>query len=799
FSPAQAMADITLYLGRGAAFDVMTFVNDLEHRYWAPKTTYYLFKHLIGHILPVLAMTSRQSFAIFKAKVAIFEDFLCRISDERAVPEATIVRYALMSSSRMRELILRCATMDDLTIALEALSGKLFEVAQDRRSLLYANDVMAKVFRAAEDRLDEHAAPAQPGARPRPGKNPPDEAQVRATLMQMKKQGTAFASVSAGAVVKAAAELKRQGEDAAAALLKRLLASNRVLAPPVEDLSDGVPNVFKDVFGLNLFEQGILDKDHLTIFISQDIADEDHPESLASLIHEAVEAARRLSGEKVSLAHLRASMAEIRVLQLFAKNVTASLEVTGDRPAVECVIQADFTTDLYCWREFMDIGRTYFRAIGQFCAMEGILARANPRLRRFIEQGSWSQDITTNTLQAAYDDGHSGVALAMRINVIVSDGNLYYEILDNGPGFREGDISRLYDGTFCTRKRHREYFGQESHNQGIYLKHIIGFLRDSGGKLNLENRSDGVQGAEIEFVVPQEATAVPEGTRSSPETPQVSFVLAAHHQIMDRVKNGNLPALLEAGLSGGSPSSAAGSSMPEALDPGRHIPVIALIGAPGSGKSLAASHLVALGGAAIEVDDFLRADIPEQLRSALIDEFGPGIINAKGGTHKPVLFASPDAMARHDRIVMPVLRVHVLSKIAEARARGVRAVILDTAYLDKLDLRSVVDHVWHIHRDDDGRLAGMMERDRKKGLPPQETRSAFEKLKGLLPSDEEYRTRASTVIENNAAKVRFLAGVEEKFGRLVLPVTIGVLGGDINAPIQEALNDVLPFLERDRV
>ncbi|NLE64408.1 MAG: hypothetical protein GX606_00620, partial [Elusimicrobia bacterium] len=187
-----------------------------------------------------------------------------------------------------------------------------------------------------KDRRKEVNRPARPSARVRPGQDRPTEEQVQAALVQMQRQGLVFARASGALVARTAVELRRQDEGAAAALLERLFAANRVPAPPVEDLSDGVHNVFLDVFGLNVFEDGVLDEEHLALYVSGDISDETHPEFLPTLLHEAVEAASRISGESLTVAHLKARIAEERFRESsinkggYLENVRTEIAGRGD-------------------------------------------------------------------------------------------------------------------------------------------------------------------------------------------------------------------------------------------------------------------------------------------------------------------------------------------------------------------------------------------------------------------------------------------------------------------------------------
>ncbi|MBU1870258.1 MAG: hypothetical protein KJ818_07300, partial [Candidatus Omnitrophica bacterium] len=138
-----------------------------------------------------------------------------------------------------------------------------------------------------------------PSARPRPGKATPTQAEVEATLKQIREQSLPIYDLSSEVIFRAASELRRINEGSTAMLLERLYANNQIHAPPVV-------GVFNGVFGLVYFEDGIIDQAHLRIYIPQDIRDITHPENLATIIHELIEANQRLLGDTIVIAHQKA-------------------------------------------------------------------------------------------------------------------------------------------------------------------------------------------------------------------------------------------------------------------------------------------------------------------------------------------------------------------------------------------------------------------------------------------------------------------------------------------------------------
>ncbi|MBF0570044.1 MAG: metallophosphoesterase, partial [Candidatus Omnitrophica bacterium] len=157
--------------------------------------------------------------------------------------------------------------------------------------------------------------PVAPSARSRPGKRMPEKFRVDQTLWQMGEQKIRIPEVGKAAVERAVLELRRQDKDDVADLLERRFAAHQILAPPVQDLADDIPNVFQDVFGLVYFQGRKCCEEALTIYISQDISDENHPENLRTLVHEAVEAWHRLQNERITRAHQKAELAEKKVVE----------------------------------------------------------------------------------------------------------------------------------------------------------------------------------------------------------------------------------------------------------------------------------------------------------------------------------------------------------------------------------------------------------------------------------------------------------------------------------------------------
>ncbi|MFC1594469.1 M20/M25/M40 family metallo-hydrolase, partial [Candidatus Omnitrophota bacterium] len=176
------------------------------------------------------------------------------------------------------------------------------------------NSTMRFLFMHLKDKIAQainaHGDDSVPSTRKRPHRTTPvAQHEVETTLRQIQEQDLPMEYISRGTFVKREGELRKAGYTHAADLLQWLYATNQILAPPAV-------GVFKDVFGLVYFEDGIKDEAHLRIFIPQNIADSNHSEHSRTFIHELVEAHRRLEGDSIEDAHAAAEKAELTLTTL---------------------------------------------------------------------------------------------------------------------------------------------------------------------------------------------------------------------------------------------------------------------------------------------------------------------------------------------------------------------------------------------------------------------------------------------------------------------------------------------------
>jgi len=128
--------------------------------------------------------------------------------------------------------------------------------------------------------------------------------------------------------------------------------------------------------------------------------------------------------------------------------------------------------------------------------------------------------------------------------------------------------------------------------------------------------------------------------------------------------------------------------------------VIGLTGGIGSGKSTVAQFLTELGAVIVDMDRVGH----EALKSGsetwerIVSEFGKVILTADGDIDRAglgrLVFNNPEALARLNRIVHPVIDTMVNAEVEEYRRQGVEVVVLEAAAILEADRASQVDELW---------------------------------------------------------------------------------------------------------
>jgi dephospho-CoA kinase len=131
----------------------------------------------------------------------------------------------------------------------------------------------------------------------------------------------------------------------------------------------------------------------------------------------------------------------------------------------------------------------------------------------------------------------------------------------------------------------------------------------------------------------------------------------------------------------------------------RPVPVIGIVGGVASGKSLAAAALAGQGAVMIDADRLAHEELArDEVREALIERFGDGILSAEGAVDRARLgarvFADAEALAFLNRLVHPAVCRRIVERVEEAVTGGAPAVVIDAALL--LENEAIAECCTHI-------------------------------------------------------------------------------------------------------
>lgn len=128
--------------------------------------------------------------------------------------------------------------------------------------------------------------------------------------------------------------------------------------------------------------------------------------------------------------------------------------------------------------------------------------------------------------------------------------------------------------------------------------------------------------------------------------------------------------------------------------------VIGLTGGIGSGKSTVAQFLAELGAVIVDLDKVGHEVLKSEgaVRERIVSEFGKDILTVGGDIDRArlgkLVFNNPEALARLNKIVHPVIDNLVNIKIEEYRRVGVDVVVLEAAAMLEADRAPQVDELW---------------------------------------------------------------------------------------------------------
>lgn len=175
---------------------------------------------------------------------------------------------------------------------------------------------------------------------------------------------------------------------------------------------------------------------------------------------------------------------------------------------------------------------------------------------------------------------------------------------------------------------------------------------------------------------------------------------------------------------------------------------IGLTGGIGSGKSTV-SALLAERGAVIVDADLIAREVVEPGTpglAAVTEAFGDGVLAADGSLDRPALasivFADPDARARLDAIVHPLVRERAVQLTAAAAPDAV--LVNDVPLLVETGQAGSYDLVLVVEADLDTRLVRLVER----GVTEEDARARI----AAQATDEQRRAVADVVLHNSGTR-----------------------------------------------
>ena len=164
--------------------------------------------------------------------------------------------------------------------------------------------------------------------------------------------------------------------------------------------------------------------------------------------------------------------------------------------------------------------------------------------------------------------------------------------------------------------------------------------------------------------------------------------------------------------------------------------VIGLTGGIGSGKSTVSQYLAELGAVIIDADKVGHEAFKpgSEAWKRVVNEFGKSIVTASNDIDRAKLgklvFGNPEARARLNRIMHPIIYNMVNARLEEYRRKGVKVVVLEAPLLVEAGWTSLVNEVWVTVASEATVLRRLRERT---GLSEQEAKA---RIQTQLPNKE---------------------------------------------------------------
>jgi dephospho-CoA kinase len=197
--------------------------------------------------------------------------------------------------------------------------------------------------------------------------------------------------------------------------------------------------------------------------------------------------------------------------------------------------------------------------------------------------------------------------------------------------------------------------------------------------------------------------------------------------------------------------------------------VIGITGGIASGKSLVSRQLAEYGAPVVNADTIGHEAYRQgtETHRAVIDAFGPGIVGPDGEIDRKALgarvFGDPQARARLEGIVWPVMRRMMEQRLARLRAEGVPVAVLEAALLIEADWLPLVDEVWLVTAPRKTALKRLTQRN---GLSQEEAEARLR----AQPLDRERRPYADVMIHNDRSLEELRARVDQAWNELTARV-----------------------------
>jgi dephospho-CoA kinase len=174
--------------------------------------------------------------------------------------------------------------------------------------------------------------------------------------------------------------------------------------------------------------------------------------------------------------------------------------------------------------------------------------------------------------------------------------------------------------------------------------------------------------------------------------------------------------------------------------------LVALTGGVGAGKSTVADILAAHGAVILDADDLARRAVDPGTAglAALVDEFGPGILDSSGALDRAEMarlaFADPDARRRLERVVHPEV-ARLFAEEVEARRSSDDVLVYTVPLLVERKLAGAFDVVVTVSAPLESRVARVAASGR---MTEQDARARA----ATQVSDEEREAVADRVLTN---------------------------------------------------